>query len=825
MRSTLPVLILMTAGCTWVSKDDLNARLPQVDDDGDGVVAAEDCDDSDPTISPNATETWYDGIDSDCAGDHDYDADQDGHVATEYVDLPTQGVRGTGILPGGDCNDLDAESFPGAPDSWYDGIDSDCENNDDYDQDGDGHAAKDKDYGPTANATGTGELPADDCEDTLPEVNPNADDAWYDGIDSNCAGDDDFDQDGDGFYRTNELFYGPTMYADETIDSPARPGDCDDTDATVNPAPGTTDNWYDGIDSDCAGNDDYDRDADGYVPAEYAGMPTSYVDGSGVLPGGDCNDDPTTDGFDTNPGVVEVLSDSADRDCDATDLPEMTPPLDPGQSFRMEPLEGSYYVDLHSLAWGENESGIYLAVGANENAANDAGVIDVFRFDPTDILDTVPSRSTLNMGTDSYDFSSTMSFWVDDDVHLSLTGSIRPSPGLRDLYVRGIEDSFDSPTGATGGPTVALVSHVEEWAHLDDVHILRDSNGDFHTVGCDNTNEVLQYNKATSTSLHIGAMAGENRFTFIGWTHGYSATTCAVFDRDGTPVILSNENGTFSRQTFDVSAADLLLTHPASEELPSPDPRLLTADVQDILVPATRAPASIFLVVDGTANSVYVVDKNFQVIRTRTLPTAPATVEALFGPDGALYVLTVGRDGTAFIEWGDHDEEPTESIQIALENVINAAMWVDDTTNNILQVVAAVEDATTDEDPLFYGRTYFRAASDTEADADVDADADADADDDPIDTGDVGEDDTGDAVEGDTGDADEVDTGDEGESDTGDAEEGAIGEAGEDDSGIAADDVSDDTGASDEGSDVEPDDETAGDGDTASADPDTSDSE
>ena len=108
MRSKLPILIMMLAGCTWVSKDDLAARLPEIDDDGDGVIASKDCDDSDATISPNVDETWYDGIDSDCGGDDDYDADKDGHVPTEYVDLPTKNVRGTGILPGGDCNDLDA---------------------------------------------------------------------------------------------------------------------------------------------------------------------------------------------------------------------------------------------------------------------------------------------------------------------------------------------------------------------------------------------------------------------------------------------------------------------------------------------------------------------------------------------------------------------------------------------------------------------------------------------------------------------------------------------------------------------------------------------
>jgi Putative metal-binding motif len=37
-----------------------------------------------------------------------------------------------------DCDDLDAGVYPGAADTWYDGVDSDCDGADDFDQDGDG---------------------------------------------------------------------------------------------------------------------------------------------------------------------------------------------------------------------------------------------------------------------------------------------------------------------------------------------------------------------------------------------------------------------------------------------------------------------------------------------------------------------------------------------------------------------------------------------------------------------------------------------------------------------------------------------------------------
>ena len=64
-----------------------------MDDDGDGFAADQDCDDKDKAIYPGADDAWYDGIDSDCAQDDDYDQDLDGFVANEYVGLATQESR------------------------------------------------------------------------------------------------------------------------------------------------------------------------------------------------------------------------------------------------------------------------------------------------------------------------------------------------------------------------------------------------------------------------------------------------------------------------------------------------------------------------------------------------------------------------------------------------------------------------------------------------------------------------------------------------------------------------------------------------------------
>ena len=42
------------------------------------VQSVGDCDDTDASISPQVMETWYDGIDQNCDGLSDYDQDGDG---------------------------------------------------------------------------------------------------------------------------------------------------------------------------------------------------------------------------------------------------------------------------------------------------------------------------------------------------------------------------------------------------------------------------------------------------------------------------------------------------------------------------------------------------------------------------------------------------------------------------------------------------------------------------------------------------------------------------------------------------------------------------
>lgn len=121
-------------------------------------AGGQDCDDSDPQVNPGVDETWYDGVDGDCDGWSDFDRDRDG------FDALSQG--------GDDCDDRDDTVFPGAPDAWYDGVDADCAGDSDYDKDGDGYDAE---------VFGGG-----DCDDENERIHPGAQEIPLNGIDENC---------------------------------------------------------------------------------------------------------------------------------------------------------------------------------------------------------------------------------------------------------------------------------------------------------------------------------------------------------------------------------------------------------------------------------------------------------------------------------------------------------------------------------------------------------------------------------------------------------------------------------------------------------------
>ncbi len=122
-----------------------------LDVDGDGFVAVEaggdDCDDADARVHPGAPERC-DGLDNDCNGlvdDDPVDAptwyrDADNDTWGRDDETLAQCAPPVGhVARGGDCDDGDPTIHPAATEIWYDGVDQDCDGASDFDQDRDGH--------------------------------------------------------------------------------------------------------------------------------------------------------------------------------------------------------------------------------------------------------------------------------------------------------------------------------------------------------------------------------------------------------------------------------------------------------------------------------------------------------------------------------------------------------------------------------------------------------------------------------------------------------------------------------------------------------------
>jgi len=140
-----------------------------------------------------------------------------------------------------------------------------------------------------------------DCDDTNPEIRPDAEDVCN-GVDDDCDGvtdpgapiwyaDADGDQYGDPSHSEVACERPGSAVSDDT--------DCDDSDASVSPgAP----EICDGLDNDCdkKTDEDFDADGDGHAPI-------------GACDAGDDCDDGNPNVF---PGAPELCNDTVDNDCD-----------------------------------------------------------------------------------------------------------------------------------------------------------------------------------------------------------------------------------------------------------------------------------------------------------------------------------------------------------------------------------------------------------------------------------------------------------------------------------------------------------------------------
>ena len=310
---------------------------PAVDNDRDGYVPGDDCDDEDAAINPGAEEIC-DGIDNNCDGSIDEgvmisfyaDSDDDGFGDVENEVFACELGEGMSENPD-DCDDLDPEVNP-AFEEICDEKDNNCDTvidegveltfYEDNDRDGFGDA----DHPVLACALFEGVVDnAADCDDAMESVNPEADEVC-DTIDNNCDSfiDEDTAVDAGTWYRDSDVDgFGNALDAVVSCEAPvgyiADDTDCDD--AEPNAYPGNTE-LCDGIDNNCDTVIDEDTAFDArtwYADTDDDGF---GVDTTTVVqcydPGDnwvdvadDCDDTVAT----TYPGADEYCN-GADDDCD-----------------------------------------------------------------------------------------------------------------------------------------------------------------------------------------------------------------------------------------------------------------------------------------------------------------------------------------------------------------------------------------------------------------------------------------------------------------------------------------------------------------------------
>jgi len=333
---------LVDNGAPWIADPDLSisdigpfggAGAAGFDGDGDGVYRPTDCDDDDPNVYPGAADPPYDGIDADCDGWSDYDADRDGDDDLYWgggdcddADPLVNGIDGDGDGASscdGDCddtdpllNDLDADG-----DGWSI-CDGDCDDGDSsllpVDNDADGETLCDGDCDDSDPILNTADVDGDgwsscagDCDDGDPSL--NLDDADSDGSDT-CSGDCDdadpalegLDVDGDGWSTClndcddNDATL--NLGDDDGDGDTTCDGDCDDGDVTLNLA----DQDGDGFTSCALDCDDFDATL---TPDD------SDFDGASTC-AGDCDDaNPNLEPFDIDQDGFSTC----DGDCDDSD--------------------------------------------------------------------------------------------------------------------------------------------------------------------------------------------------------------------------------------------------------------------------------------------------------------------------------------------------------------------------------------------------------------------------------------------------------------------------------------------------------------------------
>ena len=295
MRYSWKMATILVAGSLLAACGDKDDAELGTDADGDGFNDTLDCDDNNADINPGAEELC-DGVDNDCNEAIDdnatdgttfyVDSDGDGYgdadSATSFCDGADSGYVGNSD----DCDDGNASASPEGVEVC-DGIDNNCDGTADNDPsdpltfyaDSDGDGFGDLDSTTEACTQPTGYVASyGDCDDTDATLNPDS--LWYPDSDYDGFG----DSDKEAVYSGCEQ---PSGYV-------ANNEDCNDGNQDINP---DVEEFCDGEDSNCDGKveeDDWDDDGDGQADCE-----------------GDCDDDDA----EVYEGGKEVCGDGLDNDC------------------------------------------------------------------------------------------------------------------------------------------------------------------------------------------------------------------------------------------------------------------------------------------------------------------------------------------------------------------------------------------------------------------------------------------------------------------------------------------------------------------------------
>gem|GEM_PF-1247467 len=305
---------------------DVENSQTQCDQPDGYIIDDSDCNDSDDLAYPGANE-YCDGVDNDCDGVADEDSALDSTIFYRDVDGDGFGnifiyerscSAGDGFVDNDtDCNDSDAEIFPGAVEIC-DNIDNDCDEAvDDADPDIvdplEWFIDEDEDGFGIGNALLACELPAPgyvndgtDCDDENVLLNPAANEICGDELDNDCDGLIDVDDDSAipvVWYQDldEDTFGDPLAPLGVSCDPPtalSAPNDTDCDDSNVDINPNASETWYDGVDQNCDGLNDFDQDEDGYLSLDEGGT--------------DCDDQEAT----IHPDQPDLCDDGIDNNCD-----------------------------------------------------------------------------------------------------------------------------------------------------------------------------------------------------------------------------------------------------------------------------------------------------------------------------------------------------------------------------------------------------------------------------------------------------------------------------------------------------------------------------